>query len=71
MDKTNALDDPATRIAIASGLGIPKQIVNHWHKRRVPAEKCPAIEALLGIKCEELRPDVNWAVLRAVSVGHA
>ena len=39
--------------------------VYQWTKTRVPAEKCPDIEALTGVKCEELRPDVNWAVLRS------
>ena len=34
-------------------------------KERVPAEACPDIEALTGIACELLRPDVNWSVLRA------
>jgi DNA-binding transcriptional regulator YdaS (Cro superfamily) len=38
--------------------------VYQWTKTRVPAEKCPDIEALTGIKCEALRPDVNWSVLR-------
>ena len=32
---------------------------------RVPAEYCPDIEAITGVRCEALRPDVNWAVLRA------
>lgn len=39
-------------------------VVYQWGKTRVPAEKCPDIEAITGVKCEELRPDVNWAVLR-------
>lgn len=29
-----------------------------------PAEYCPDIERITGIRCEELRPDVDWAVLR-------
>ena len=35
--------------------------------RRVPAEKCPAIERATGgaVRCEELRPDVAWSVLRS------
>ena len=33
--------------------------------KRAPSEICPDIEAITGVKCEELRPDVNWAVLRA------
>ena len=41
-------------------------VVYQWKKKQVPAEKCPDIEALTGITCEQLRPDVNWAVLRKV-----
>lgn len=32
--------------------------------RQVPAELCPIIERETGVRCEELRPDVQWAVLR-------
>ncbi len=36
-----------------------------WKKRgNVPAEHCPAIERATGVRCEELRPDVAWSVLR-------
>lgn len=40
--------------------------VKGWRMTRVPAEYCPRIERLTGVKCEELRPDIEWAVLRAV-----
>ena len=32
----------------------------------IPAERCPEIERVTGgaVRCEELRPDVDWAVLR-------
>lgn len=40
-------------------------VVYQWTKTRVPAEKCPDIEKITGVRCEELRPDVNWSVLRA------
>ena len=35
-------------------------------KRRFPAELCPVVERHLvgAVTCEELRPDVDWAVLR-------
>lgn len=38
-------------------------------ERRFPAEHCPAIEKATGgaVRCEELRPDVAWDVLRAQS----
>jgi DNA-binding transcriptional regulator YdaS (Cro superfamily) len=29
-----------------------------------PAEYCPDIERITGVRCEELRSDVNWGVLR-------
>jgi hypothetical protein len=38
--------------------------VYQWKQSRVPSDYCPDIEAITGVKCEELRPDVNWAVLR-------
>lgn len=42
--------------------------VNQWVKgdRPVPAERCPQIERLTEgrVRCEELRPDVDWGYLR-------
>jgi DNA-binding transcriptional regulator YdaS (Cro superfamily) len=38
--------------------------VRAWFLSRVPAEYCPAIEKATGVRCEELRPDVQWGVLR-------
>lgn len=44
------------------------QTVQQWRVSGVPAERCPDIEAATNgeVTCEELRPDVNWAVLRKV-----
>lgn len=39
-------------------------VIYQWSKNRVPADHCPDIEKLTGVRCEELRPDVNWSVLR-------
>jgi DNA-binding transcriptional regulator YdaS (Cro superfamily) len=52
---------------LAACLEVTPQVVINWRKRGVPAERCPAIErATHGlVRCEELRPDVDWAVLRA------
>jgi len=46
--------------------GLSRMTVYLWKKPggRVPAEYCPDIERLTGVKCEELRPDVAWWVLR-------
>ena len=65
----------AEAIAIAGGitkfsraLGLNSHMVAYqWVKTRVPAERCPDIESLTGIKCEQLRPDVNWSVVRGTA----
>lgn len=52
----------------AAQIGVVPILVSQWKLgvRRVPAEHCPEIERVTGglVRCEELRPDVNWAVLR-------
>lgn len=59
--------------ALASGLsaarvGEPITAARVWNwvnrDKKAPAEFCPDIESLTGVLCEELAPDVNWAVLR-------
>jgi len=52
---------------LASALGLKSHAVIHqWRLNRVPAERCPDIEKLTAgaVRCEELRPDVAWEVLR-------
>jgi DNA-binding transcriptional regulator YdaS (Cro superfamily) len=43
-------------------------VIYQWKKTRVPADRCPDVEQLTGVRCEDLRPDVNWAVVRGGSV---
>lgn len=54
--------------ALAAAIDVSPQLISFMRKgeRRVPADKCPAIEkATAGtVRCEELRPDVAWDVLR-------
>ena len=42
------------------------QTVQSWTRHRVPAEYCPLIERATNgeIRCEQLRPDIAWDVLR-------
>lgn len=58
--------------AMAKLFGIATPSVNQWVKQRrpIPAERCPAIERATqgAVRCEELRPDVDWAYLRGTSV---
>jgi DNA-binding transcriptional regulator YdaS (Cro superfamily) len=49
---------------LAKALGREKAAVSRWLKAGVPATVCPEIERLTGVRCEDLRPDVNWSVLR-------
>ncbi|EXI61503.1 Cro/Cl family transcriptional regulator [Mannheimia granulomatis] len=53
---------------LSKAIKVAQPIVSFWvnGKRQVPAERCPEIEKFTEgkVTCEELRPDVNWAVLR-------
>ena len=54
--------------ALARAVGVSSHnVVLQWQRNRVPAEHCPVIERITGVPCEELRPDVEWAVLRGAS----
>lgn len=72
MTPDEALDKAAATVgsmqALAEGLGVTKGAVGQWKLpgRRVPAEHCPTIERMTNsaVLCEQLRPDVDWAVVR-------
>ena len=53
---------------LSKAMVIPAPMLSAWASgdRRVPAERCPEIErATAGaVRCEDLRPDVAWDVLR-------
>lgn len=60
-----AIQKAGSVVALAKGINAAISAPSMWKKRgRVPADKCPAIERFTGVPCEELRPDVDWAVLR-------
>jgi DNA-binding transcriptional regulator YdaS (Cro superfamily) len=50
--------------ALATALGRTRAAISRWLAQQVPAEVCPDIERLTGVRCEDLRPDVSWGVLR-------
>lgn len=72
---THPIDEAAgivgSQVALAAALGVTKAAVNQWklEGRKVPAEHCPAIERATGgkVRCEALRPDVDWAQVRSQS----
>lgn len=57
---------------LAEVLAVTKGAVSQWKDpdRRIPAEHCPIIERLTSgeVKCEDLRPDVDWGYLRNPAV---
>lgn len=63
-----AVEIVGTQVLLAAALGVSKSAVGQWKEegRRVPAEHCPVIERLTAgaVRCEELRPDIEWSVLR-------
>lgn len=63
LDRAIKVAGGPTKMAAALGLS-GHAVVYQWRKKQVPAEHCPNVEALTGVPCEELRPDVNWSVLR-------
>jgi DNA-binding transcriptional regulator YdaS (Cro superfamily) len=56
---------------LAQKLDVSPVTVSNWAsgKRSIPAERCLQIERNTGgaVTCEELLPDVDWAVLRGSS----
>lgn len=52
---------------LAHALGVTQGAVSQWVKNGVPMDRCIPIErATAGaVRCEDLRPDVDWACLRA------
>lgn len=67
-----AIDIHGSVAALARGLHVTSQAVCFWRdgKRTIPAEKCIEIERLTSrqVRCEDLRPDADWAFLRGTSM---
>ncbi|WP_366505928.1 helix-turn-helix domain-containing protein [Tessaracoccus sp.] len=62
-----AISIVGSQSALATQCGVVQGAVSNWRQRKsIPAEYCPAIErATAGaVRCEDLRPDVDWSVLR-------
>jgi DNA-binding transcriptional regulator YdaS (Cro superfamily) len=59
---------------LAAALGVTPQAVCFWRDglRVIRADLCPRIERMTdgAVRCEDLRPDVDWAYLRATDCQH-
>lgn len=66
----HAIKVAGSQSALASALNLAPQVVSNWGRRgNVPADYCPSIERVTNgaVRCEDLRPDVDWAYLRATN----
>ena len=67
----SAIEHAGNASRLAAALGVTPQAIFFWRdaKRQIPADKCLAIEQATNgsVRCEELRPDVNWAYLRGTA----
>jgi DNA-binding transcriptional regulator YdaS (Cro superfamily) len=47
---------------LAVAIGVNHSLIYQWLRgiRPIAPERCPAIESATGVRCEELRPDVQW-----------
>jgi len=62
-----AIDALGGIAALARAIKVKPSTPAMWKQRvNVPAEYCPSIERATNgaVRCEELRPDVDWSVLR-------
>ncbi len=70
-----AIEKVGSASALAAVLQVSAAAVGQWKsgERRIPAERCPEIERATGghVRCEDLRPDVAWDVLRMQAGGDA
>lgn len=61
-----------TQAALARALGVTPGAVNQWvsGETKLTAERCMQIEeaTLRQVRCEDLRPDLNWAYIRATDL---
>jgi DNA-binding transcriptional regulator YdaS (Cro superfamily) len=66
IEKLGNQTDFAKALSLRSPDPVSPARVWNWINRdqSVPAEFCPDIEDLTGVRCEDLCPGPNWAVLR-------
>ncbi|EWG13302.1 hypothetical protein P910_003449 [Xylella fastidiosa Mul-MD] len=55
-----AVGAAGSQARLANILGVTNQAVSNWKRLGVPEDRCPSIEAVTGVRCEELRKDVRW-----------
>ena len=71
MDLNTFFSSPGSAVELARAIKVSPSLISQWKTgfRPIPAERCPAIERATNgaVRCEDLRPDVDWGVLRGAS----
>lgn len=71
MELKNYLDSRGGGKQLGAALKVSQVIISQWKtgSRQVPADRCIEIERATGglVQCEDLRPDIDWAYLRATN----
>lgn len=66
-----AIKAAGSQAALAKALGVHASMPSQWLSghRPVPAARCPAIEKITNgtVRCEDLRPDIDWSYIRATN----
>jgi len=75
MELKEYLSERNSVMRLAADIGVAPSVVSQWKNcvRPVPADRCPAIERAThgAVRCEDVRPDVDWAVLRVSATVNA
>ncbi|HRI57962.1 MAG TPA: YdaS family helix-turn-helix protein, partial [Anaerolineae bacterium] len=60
MNLTTAIQRAQGQAKLARACGVTYQAVQRWLRTGVPPERCAAVEAATGVRCEDLCPGVTW-----------
>lgn len=73
MDLNTFLQKRGACVEMARHLGVRSVMLSQWRYsvKKVPVARCIEIDRATGgaVRCEEMRPDVDWAYLRATDCG--
>lgn len=63
-----AIEFAGTQSKLAEMIGATQQMVSYWKRKGIVTDSamCAVIEHKTGVRCEDLNPNENWAVLRDV-----
>lgn len=64
------LSQLARKLTLHTDRMVLMQNIDRWRKHTLPPMHCPAIEAVTGVKCEKLRPDIQFIRKQKIVTGY-